>query len=133
MGPAKSYAERLFDFPSIGPLVDADARAAISQPVHEEGAEITDPALQSIVANTHGYPYFLQEWGKHAWDTADASPISDDDAGSVPNRHRSARRELFSAYASIRLTPLERRYCARAELGAGPHRSRASPTSSTEA
>jgi hypothetical protein len=124
MGRAKSYAERLFDFPFIGPLVDADARAAISKPVHEEGAEITDAALQCIVANTHGYPYFLQEWGKHAWETADASPISDDDVRQASHVAVAALDESFFRVRFDRLTPLERRYLrAMAELGPGPHRS----------
>jgi hypothetical protein len=124
MGRAKSYAERLFDFPFIGPLVDADARAAISKPVHEEGAEITDAALQCIVANTHGYPYFLQEWGKHAWETADASPISDDDVRQASHVAIAALDESFFRVRFDRLTPLERRYLrAMAELGPGPHRS----------
>jgi hypothetical protein len=124
MGRAKSYAERLFDFPFIGPLVDADARAAISKPVHEECAEITDAALQCIVANTHGYPYFLQEWGKHAWETADASPISDDDVRQASHVAIAALDESFFRVRFDRLTPLERRYLrAMAELGPGPHRS----------
>jgi hypothetical protein len=124
MGRAKSYAERLFDFPFIGPLVDADARAAISKPVHEEGAEITNAALQCIVANTHGYPYFLQEWGKHAWETADASPISDDDVRQASHVAIAALDESFFRVRFDRLTPLERRYLrAMAELGPGPHRS----------
>jgi hypothetical protein len=124
MRRAKSYAEWRFDFPSIGRLVDADARAAISKPVHEEGAEITDAALQSIVANTHGYPYFLQEWGKHAWETADASPITDDDVREASNVAIAALDESFFRVRFDRLTPLERRYLrAMAELGPGPHRS----------
>jgi hypothetical protein len=124
MGRAKSYAERLFDFPFIGPLVDADARDAISKPVHEEGAEITDAALQCIVTNTHGYPYFLQEWGKHAWETADASPISDDDVRQASHVAIAALDESFFRVRFDRLTPLERRYLrAMAELGPGPHRS----------
>jgi AAA ATPase-like protein len=124
MGRAKSYAERLFDFPFIGPLADADARAAISKPVHEERAQITDAALQSIVANTHGYPYFLQEWGKHAWETADASPITDDDVRQASHTAVAALDESFFRVRFDRLTPLERRYLrAMAELGPGPHRS----------
>jgi hypothetical protein len=124
MGRAKSYAERLFDFPFIGPLVDTDARAAISKPVHEEGAEITAGALQRIVANTHGYPYFLQEWGKHAWETADASPITDGDVRQASRIAIAALDQSFFRVRFDRLTPLERRYLrAMAELGPGPHRS----------
>ena len=79
MGSAKSYAERMFDFPEIGPLSTADARHALVNPARDEGAEFTDDALTRIIAETHGYPYFLQQWGKHAWDAADSSPITAED------------------------------------------------------
>ena len=73
MGRAKSYAERLFDFPEIGPLSEDAARVAIAKPARDQGVELDPEALQHRAA-THGYPYFLQEWGKHAWDTATARP-----------------------------------------------------------
>ena len=51
-GDAKSYAERLFDFPRLDRLVEADARRAIREPVEEEGATIEDEALAEIYAQT---------------------------------------------------------------------------------
>ncbi len=75
-GRAKSYAERLFDFPEIGPLAPDAARSAIVKPASQQGVEVEEAALQAILKETRGYPYFLQEWGKHAWDAAAASPIS---------------------------------------------------------
>lgn len=78
-GPSQSYAERLFDFPEVGALPFPAARIAISKPVREQQVRIDKQALERIVVQTQGYPYFLQEWGKHAWDAADASPISLDD------------------------------------------------------
>lgn len=65
MGEAKSYAERLFDFPEIGALSPEDAREAIERPAENEGALIDRDAANLIVEKTQGYPYFLQEWGKH--------------------------------------------------------------------
>ena len=124
MGRAKSYVERMFDFPSIASLGDADARAAIAKPVRDEGADITDEALRRIVAKTHGYPYFLQELGKHAWEAADASPITDADVRQASHAAIAALDESFFRVRFDRLTPLERRYLrAMAELGPGPHRS----------
>ncbi len=52
------------------------AKEAIQQPVENEGETIADEALDEIVSKTHGYPYFLQEWGYQTWNAADASPIS---------------------------------------------------------
>ncbi|TGG90212.1 MAG: ATP-binding protein [Aphanocapsa feldmannii 277cV] len=76
MGNARSYAERMFDVHEVGPLAPEAARRAIEKPARDEGVAIDDNALQRIFEMTHGYPYFLQEWDKYAWDIADTSPIS---------------------------------------------------------
>ncbi len=124
MGRAKSYAERLFDFPLIGPLAPDDARKAIRKPAKEEGIEIEPAALDLIIEATAGYPYFLQEWGKHAWDAADESPISVDDVKRGSVTAIAALDESFFRVRFDRLTPSEKRYLrAMAELGSGPHRS----------
>ncbi len=78
-GDATSYAERLFDFSPIGLLDKSAAISAIRQPIHDEGEAISYESLEMIIAQTEGYPYFLQEWGYQAWNIADASPINVDD------------------------------------------------------
>lgn len=124
MGRAKSYAERLFDFPFIGPLTTEDARRAIVAPVEHETVHINDDAVDLIIEQSHCYAYFLQEWGKHAWDAATVSPITRDDVleGSVTTI--AALDESFFRVRFDRLTPSEKRYLrAMAQLGPGPHRS----------
>ncbi len=124
MGRAKSYAERLFDFPEIGPLNEDDARVAIAKPAKDEGVDINEDALRSIVRKTQGYPYFLQEWGKHAWDTASKSPITAADVKRASAGAIAALDESFFRVRFDRLTPSEKVYLrAMAELGPGPHRS----------
>lgn len=124
MGRAKSYAERLFDFPEVGPLDAVAARLAITKPASIQGVEFTDPAVRAIVARTQGYPYFLQEWGKHAWDHARTSPIRNEDVQAASASTVAALDESFFRVRFDRLTPAEKRYLrAMAELGAGPHRS----------
>jgi hypothetical protein len=124
MGRAKSYAERLFDFPEIGPLSNVAAKIAIAKPATDQGIEITDEALQSIVDHTHAYPYFLQEWGKHAWDAADSSPIRRADVDVASRTAVAALDESFFRVRLDRLTPMEKKYLrAMAQLGPGPHRS----------
>lgn len=124
MGRAKSYAERLFDFPEIGPLTALAARTAIAKPAEAEGVKVKDDALERILQYTHGYPYFLQEWGKHAWDTASKSPITLSDVELASASAIAALDESFFRVRFDRLTPLEKRYLrAMAELGPGPHRS----------
>lgn len=123
-GRAKSYAERLFDFPEVGPLAEADARAAIEKPMQEQGVVITADALAQIAKVTRRYPYFLQEWGKHTWDTARNSPITIEDVQAASRSAVAALDEGFFRVRFDRLTPHERRYLrAMADLGPGPHRS----------
>ena len=124
MGRAKSYAERLFDFPQIGPLSIEAARVAITKPATDQGVSIDEDALARIVQETRGYPYFLQEWGKHAWDAAGQSPITLRDVERATASAIAALDESFFRVRFDRLTPLEKRYLrAMAELGPGPHRS----------
>lgn len=123
-GRAKSYAERLFDFPEIGPLSPAAAKLAISKPAGEQDVQLTTAALDLLVAETQGYPYFVQEWGKHSWDVADASPITAEDVAGASVEAVAALDESFFRVRFDRLTPAEKRYLrAMAELGPGPHRS----------
>jgi hypothetical protein len=124
MGRAKSYAERLFDFPEIGPLPPVDAERAIAKPIREQGAEIDENAVKEIVDRSHGYPYFLQEWGKHAWDAAPNPTVTRDDVLRASQLTIAALDESFFRVRFDRLTPLEKRYLrAMAEMGPGPHRS----------
>jgi hypothetical protein len=123
-GRAKSYAERLFEFPEVGPLAPEHARAALQAPAAARGVVFADEALDEILRQTQAYPYFLQEWGKHSWNCAAASPITRADvdlatAAAVADLDASFFRVRFD-----RLTPAEKRYLrAMAELGPGPHRS----------
>jgi len=124
MGKAKSYAERLFDFPEVGPLPPEAARIAIVRPARAQNVEIQEVAVRRIVEVTKGYPYFLQEWGKHAWDAATGSPITIDDVRAASTAAVAALDESFFRVRFDRLTPAERRYLrAMADLGPGPHRS----------
>jgi hypothetical protein len=124
MGEAKSYAERLFDFPLIGALDAVAAERALRKPAADQDVAYTDDAVAAIIRETQGYPYFLQEWGKHAWDAADASPIDADDVRAATRTAIAALDESFFRVRFDRLTPAEKRYLrAMAELGPGPHRS----------
>ncbi len=123
-GTAKSYAERLFDFPEVGPLPPGAARRALSKPVEAEGERFDDRAVARIVELTEGYPYFLQEWGKSAWEAADGSPITVEDVESATELAIAALDESFFRVRFDRLTPQEKRYLrAMADLGPGPNRS----------
>lgn len=123
-GEAKSYAERLFDYPEVGPLGAASAASAIIDPLEEEGETISSEALNAIVTITEGYPYFLQEWGKHSWNCASQSPIQVADVEQASRLATEALDRSFFRVRFDRLTPREQDYLrAMASLGAGPHRS----------
>jgi predicted transcriptional regulator len=124
MGKAKSYAERLFDFPEIGPLSPEETKQAIAKPTRDLGVDVTPEALDRIVAETHGYAYFVQEWGKHSWEIATVSPISLKDVEEASRLAVVALDESFFRVRFDRLTPAEKKYLrAMAEKGPGPHRS----------
>ena len=124
MGSAKSYAERLFDFPEIGPLTHDDAAIAIVNPARAEDVEYEPAALGRIIQATQGYPYFLQEWGKHCWGAADESPITVKDVETASVSAIAALDESFFRVRFDRLTPSEKKYLrSMAQLGSGPHRS----------
>jgi hypothetical protein len=123
-GDAKSYAERLFNFPLIGSLQHADAMAAIAIPAEQSKVKINRGALQRIVMESHGYPYFLQEWGYHVWKQAARSPITEADVEAVRPSVTDQLDRNFFLVRFDRLTPKEKEYLrAMAALGAGPHRS----------
>jgi hypothetical protein len=123
-GKAKSYAERLFEFPIVGALDESAATRAIVLPVEEQGAAIQPEAVRAIVDATQGYPYFLQEWCKHAWNAAPHPPIAAHHVAAASQTVIAALDASFFRVRLDRLTPSERRYLrAMASLGAGPHRS----------
>lgn len=124
MGHTKSYAERLFDYPEVGPLPPTAAALEITKPARELGVEFREDAVEMILGEAEGYPYFLQEWGKHVWDAAKGSPITEQDVRSASASALATLDEGFFMVRFDRLTQAERRYLrAMAELGAGPHRS----------
>lgn len=123
-GDAKSYAERLFDFPRLDRLSEQDAAIAIRDPVEDEGAAIEDDALAEIFTQSHGYPYFLQEWGYNAWNLGSGRTITAENAVAATAASIRKLDESFFRVRFDRLTPAERDYMrALAGLGAEPQRS----------
>lgn len=123
-GNAKSYAERLFDFPQIGSLEDQDGRAVLVLPAEEAGVAFENAALDELMRVTRGYPYFLQEWGYHVWNAAVDGPITLDDVRAAGPSVQQQLDENFFLVRMDRMTPAEKKYLrAMAKLGPGPHRS----------
>ena len=122
-GDAKTYAERLFAFRLINSLGKSEARAALADPAQDADVFWHPDALDRVVDRTRGYPYFVQEFGKHAWDIA-AGPheITTTD---VELATPLALAELDSGFFRVRIdraTGEERTYlAAMASLGTGPY------------
>jgi len=124
-GEARSYAERLFSYVDIGSLSSTDARRALVEPVEEEGGTWAPGAVDAVIAETEGYPYFLQEYGKQAWNVAEGPRI---DPPEVVAASALAQDDLDQGFFRARIdrtTDAERDYLrAMAGLGGpGPYRS----------
>ncbi len=123
-GRSKSYAERLFGFPALGPLSNLEARHAIEAPVRAHRCTIQARALDDIVIRTQGYPYFLQQWGYEAWNAATGSKITLVDVMAASVRALRQLDESFFRVRFDRLTPREKEYLfAMAALGGSQQRS----------
>lgn len=122
-GEARSYAERLFRFPRIGALEGSAARAALVVPAEREGVDYEEQAVDRALELTQGYPFYLQEFGKHIWNLAPGSPVTIQNVeDALPRAEESLDRGIYEVRIQ-RATAKERRYLrAMAELGAGPYK-----------
>lgn len=122
-GEARSYAERLFDFLRISNLDDSAASAALVEPARRCGVEFSGDALSKALDWTAGYPFYIQQLGKHAWNLAASSPISAADIDrAIPAAQDALDKSIYEVRVQ-RATQRERLYMrAMAELGDGPYR-----------
>lgn len=122
-GNAKSYAERLFDYPEIGPLPQNAASDALVKPATEEGVQFNRLAVDRILQLTQCYPYFIQEWGFRVWNEAPGPDIEAEDVESATPGIVAHLDANFFRVRFDRLTQLQQKYLrAMAELGPGPHK-----------
>ncbi|WP_372845785.1 ATP-binding protein [Pontiella sp.] len=125
-GDAKSYSERLFTYPAVGPLDPDGARMALEEPARREGVEFEAGALEEILRETEGYPFFLQVWGSHVWQIAQSSPITAANAREASRKAEAALDESFFKVRFERLTERQQHYArAMAEFGNDPANSTA--------
>ncbi len=121
LSSSKSYSERLFRYLRIDRLERAAADQALTVPARREGVEFSTAALAALDALADGFPYFIQSYGKVAWDAAPQSPITDKDvAVSAPQAEAELAVGFFGSRYE-RATPAEREYMrAMAALGDKP-------------
>jgi hypothetical protein len=123
---AKPYADRLFTHRELGRLRAPAARAALVGPAGVHGLGFEPDAVAAVVAESAGYPYFLQEYGRELWNHVDGSPVTAADVATVREVVRDAlARDFFGTRFGL-ATDAEQRYlAAMAALGAPPYRTRA--------
>ncbi|GAB3913103.1 ATP-binding protein [Kibdelosporangium lantanae] len=120
LSASKSYSERLFRYVRIDRLAEEDAQQAILAPIAREDADITSDALAALFEASGGYPYFIQAYGKAAWDAAPSDPITIEDVGVAAPEAESELAVGFFGSRYERATPAEREYLrAIAELTEG--------------
>ena len=121
-GDAKSYSERLFEFPEVGSLGEAEGARALIKPAEREDVSYEKQAVSEIISRSQTYPYFLQEWGAHAWNQARSSPITLSDVDACAATLQTHLDASFFRVRFDRCKPLQQKYLrAMAELGPGPH------------
>lgn len=125
-GDAKSYAERLFDFIPIGPLINGADKEAVVGPVKQFNVDYEPEALKAILNETKGYPYFLQEFGSYAWNEAEGTPIKYVEVLISNEKATQALDRSFFKVRMDRAASAEKRFMkAMASLGKGPYKSSA--------
>ncbi|MCL7419645.1 MAG: ATP-binding protein [Methylobacter sp.] len=123
-GDAKSYAERLFEFIPIGELRNGSDLEALIEPARTRDVSYTPEAQNIILAEAKGYPYFIQEFGKHAWELAEESPISEEVAVNASIAAICTLDDSFFKVRMDRSTSAEREFMmAMSSLGSGPYKS----------
>ena len=119
LSASKSYSERLFRYARIDRLDRPAADRALRAPAIDEDADWSDEALAEMYAVTGGYPYFVQAYGKAAWDVAPRSPIEPDDVRVAAPEADAELAVGFFGSRYERATPAEREYLrAMADLAA---------------
>jgi hypothetical protein len=110
LSASKSYSERLFRYSRIDRLDRSSADLALQSPAKDEGAEFHEDALAAMYAATGGYPYFIQAYGKVAWDSAPGSPITGEDIRVAAPEAETELAVGFFGSRYERATPGEREY-----------------------
>ncbi len=121
---ASTYSERMFTVAELGPLTPEQVARAIAEPAQEIGVSWSQGATDAIVDLTDGFPFFVQTWAYHTWNTARDEPISATDVERASPHAGLALDSSFFAARIARIPASEVAYVqALASLGPGPHRS----------
>jgi hypothetical protein len=110
LSASKSYSERLFRYLRIDRLDRGAADHALLAPAEREDVGWTSEALAAMYEASGGYPYFVQAYGKAAWDLAPTSPIGAEDVAVAAPEAETELAVGFFGSRYERATPAEREY-----------------------
>ena len=110
LSDARSYAERLFDYRTIGQLQPSDAALALVEPAMRFGARFEPDALTILVDGADGYPYFIQEYGQAIWSLSPLPTFTTADATAAVTFGLEHLDQGFFRARWERATPAERRF-----------------------
>jgi hypothetical protein len=117
----RTYVERWDRF-ELRLLTADESAIAIRDPIVTAGAKIADDALDRLVAETGGYPFFVQKFASAAWEYHSGTTISLADVEATIPDVREKLEQVFYADAFARLTVRERLFVmAMADRGPGPY------------
>jgi hypothetical protein len=123
---AKPYASRLFTYHEIGALTVAEATRALVAPAERQGVSYVKSAVNLVIQATHGYPYFIQEYGRVLWNEVEAAPVSRAEVEGIHDLVTAAlATEFFEPQFELATNREQRYLMAMADLGDGPFRSSA--------
>ena len=121
VGNVKTYAERLFLFPTVGALSKDETMLAIGTPLSAGGVAIDDKALRLVAQESRGYPYFIQEWGYQLWNKAAGKQIQSKDVSALAKKVEARLDANFFRVRIERLTPGERDFLRNMGKVGGPN------------
>lgn len=123
---AKTYAQRMFVYPRIGALPDDAGRAALVLPAQGQGVKWDPTGVGAVLAYTAGYPYFIQQYGRQAWEQSNTKRITAADVREARPLVDSYLDENFFSGGIGSLSERQKRFvAAMAELGDGPQKMKA--------
>ncbi|MBP3036312.1 ATP-binding protein [Arthrobacter sp. zg-ZUI100] len=110
LNQSQRYAEGLFTYRRVGALDREDAGTALAAPARDLGVSYEPEALDLLLNAAGGYPYFLQEYGSAAWESAPRELITAADARVAVEIGRAQLDQGFFPMRWRRATKAEREF-----------------------
>jgi hypothetical protein len=105
---SKSYSERMFATQELGNLRPPEDRAAFVDPAVRLGRRYADEVVDGVMADSGGYPFFIQVYGDALWTGSHGDTISMADLRRLRPRILATLDAGFFRARYVRASPQER-------------------------